>query len=319
MTNRPLRHERTRDTDPCSVPLPVPNEHDLVLVDTTWGKGPSNLSRTCRPSASLSSSASSRGAPLSSIPASLGPVPGWRSPTHSASRTTRSAKRLRSSPGARSASCSATARNAPRPPGHRHPARGWVSSGVARLLPRRRLRLGDSGLSDSPRVAAATGSPWCVSEQPCVGFKGPSRRCTELSRRRQCRKCPRRPCPSQPWLLPSSPDRSAGWHTDPNLPAAAGLPRFRTATAGPGAHLATGEPHDRVSRTADSVVRTPLPVGRVRNPGSALGAPAKAYCDTCGQPLNNPQSVKVAWEQLERPADSHRRAPGDGALRRPPA
>jgi rhodanese-related sulfurtransferase len=38
MTNRFSRHERSRDADPRSVPLPVPNEKDLVLVDTTWGK-----------------------------------------------------------------------------------------------------------------------------------------------------------------------------------------------------------------------------------------------------------------------------------------
>ena len=38
MTNRFIRRERARDADPRSVPLPVPAEKDLVLVDTTWGK-----------------------------------------------------------------------------------------------------------------------------------------------------------------------------------------------------------------------------------------------------------------------------------------
>ena len=37
MTSQFIRHGRTRDADPRSVPLPVPNEKDLVLVDTTWG------------------------------------------------------------------------------------------------------------------------------------------------------------------------------------------------------------------------------------------------------------------------------------------
>lgn len=38
MTDRFTRHERTRDAEPRSVPLPVPNENDLVVVDSTWGK-----------------------------------------------------------------------------------------------------------------------------------------------------------------------------------------------------------------------------------------------------------------------------------------
>jgi rhodanese-related sulfurtransferase len=32
------RHQRTRQSDPQNLPTPVPNETELVLVDTTWGK-----------------------------------------------------------------------------------------------------------------------------------------------------------------------------------------------------------------------------------------------------------------------------------------
>lgn len=38
MVNRVTRHERNRDADPQSVPLPIHDQTDLVLVDTTWGE-----------------------------------------------------------------------------------------------------------------------------------------------------------------------------------------------------------------------------------------------------------------------------------------
>lgn len=38
MVNRVMRHERNRDADPQSVPLPIHDQTDLVLVDTTWGE-----------------------------------------------------------------------------------------------------------------------------------------------------------------------------------------------------------------------------------------------------------------------------------------
>jgi rhodanese-related sulfurtransferase len=38
MSSSLSRHERTRDADPRSVPTPVPDEADLTVVDTTWGK-----------------------------------------------------------------------------------------------------------------------------------------------------------------------------------------------------------------------------------------------------------------------------------------
>ena len=35
MVNRVTRRERNRDADPRSVPLPIPDQTDLVLVDAT--------------------------------------------------------------------------------------------------------------------------------------------------------------------------------------------------------------------------------------------------------------------------------------------
>jgi len=208
MTHRPLRHERTRDTDPCSIPLPVPNEHDLVLVDTTWGKGqplqPFPDVQTVGELELISLVESGAAVVDTRVAGSRAGValPNALSIPHDQIR-----EKIAELAGGK---ISILFCNGPQCPQTPRPSASCSRLGTQRrrsLLPRRRSRLGDSGLSDSPRVAAATGSPWCVSEQPCVGFKGPSRRCTELPRRRQCRKCPRRPCPSQPWLLPSSPGR----------------------------------------------------------------------------------------------------------------